>query len=1343
MLVRILKYLPIFNIFFSSILLAQTSRDEVIQITSPNDGEILLESQVIVVFEVATFFDVGNQQCVSCDGHLKVSLNQDSIGVITSANQTTYTLSGLSAGSYFLEIEAVQPYGQSFDPVVNDTVSFTYGNVEGCPPEVLTVFGGDEENVLSWTEPTGGSGCGDNVVTGLPFSDTGTNLGMGDNWDVAGGDGEDVAYTFNVSQTVTINVDMCSELTDYDCKLEIFTNDDDCLNPVSTGNYDDDGPFGSCPDSPAPYTPSLLENVTLSPGRYYIVVDGYNGATGNYEINITTSGRNDNYSIIENTIKTEWPLEQIKMAQQGLSEEEIASLTEEVIGSYRNSSQSSTRDIPAECGAFITYRIYDSQTNTVIHETTDLNWSHGPLVNGTERCYYVTALYQEGETVISSNVACGIPQSFTAPPPTNISATPLDEEVLVYWTDPAITQLGIPYLETFNEDSGLIDLWLIDGDNWVVSSFYGNPLPSMQFSWAPTVENYEQSLFSPVIPLAGQTSVEVSFDIFFSDYTAGAQDEEYMSVEYFTGTEWVEIETWRADTSLDWTTYTDTINDLGSALQVRFRAHGVNSFDINYWLVDNFRVNGLTRSEYDFSGYNVYFGTTENDLQLFNTDTVLFETDTYVTGLTNGVEYTFGVASVHEGEPYYYSDTITATATPIWLYGDVTGIVSDPAGAVLDSAIVTISGIIDTTDSYGVYSIFNIEPGTQTCTVSRPGFYVEDMDVDVYAQQDAVSMDITMSPKLLAPLCFNSEPGDNSIKLNWQNPRSEPCGDWVYYHDNGFENGFASTDGGAGLATLFVPASYPSTIMAVRFHVSDFGTPTDDVELNIYATSVDAEPILVSGPFTISGVSNDWIEVDIDDATITSGGFLVATYNVNPGGPYISVDEDNYNGSLYFGNTTDGWQELGYFGYFNVGSHEAFMTGSGALQVTMRNDNNDYPLPNIGSNETISLEDMDIADYHGATAPRNPSMVSNTSREDTLSGYNIYQSIDSGPDIFIATTVDTFATVIVDSNYQEYCHYVKAIWDTDSYGSLESPASNSACVTPFKLGDADFDSDVDITDVLAVVDFILEESTPNDAHFRNIDLNRDEVINIADVVMVVDIIFGGNARKLEFDANEVAFIDLITDHKNSRINLDIDYNELVRGVQFELAYNPEMVLLKNPSLMYIQENVMLTFNSKEQGIMQILAVDLKGGDIDRYDNTIINIPIEFKGHSQDISRVTLDEFTLVGENGYLIDYVVRSIYSEIKMIPQNFALHQNYPNPFNPKTEIRFDLPEEGYVELTIFNIMGQNIRSLKADYMKPGYHTLVWNGTNDIGSKVSTGIYYYSLSSSNFHSTKKMLYLK
>ena len=161
MITRMLKYLFIYNIIYCSVLIAQTSRDEVIQITSPTDGEILLENQIIVTFEVATFFQVDEQQCDYCDGYLKVFLDQDSIGVITFANQTSYTISGLSAGTHFLEIEAVQPYGESFDPMVNDTVSFIYGNVEGCPPELLTVFGGNEENILSWTEPTGGSGCGD------------------------------------------------------------------------------------------------------------------------------------------------------------------------------------------------------------------------------------------------------------------------------------------------------------------------------------------------------------------------------------------------------------------------------------------------------------------------------------------------------------------------------------------------------------------------------------------------------------------------------------------------------------------------------------------------------------------------------------------------------------------------------------------------------------------------------------------------------------------------------------------------------------------------------------------------------------------------------------------------------------------------------------------------------------------------------------------------------------------------------------------------------------------------------------------------------------------------------
>ena len=72
------------------------------------------------------------------------------------------------------------------------------------------------------------------------------------------------------------------------------------------------------------------------------------------------------------------------MAEQGLTEEEIASITEQVMESHRNPPQSSSRDIPEECGTFLTYIIYDSEDNSIIHETTDLDWSHGPLLTGTE-----------------------------------------------------------------------------------------------------------------------------------------------------------------------------------------------------------------------------------------------------------------------------------------------------------------------------------------------------------------------------------------------------------------------------------------------------------------------------------------------------------------------------------------------------------------------------------------------------------------------------------------------------------------------------------------------------------------------------------------------------------------------------------------------------------------------------------------------------------------------------------------------------------------------------------------------------------------------------------------------
>ena len=95
------------------------------------------------------------------------------------------------------------------------------------------------------------------------------------------------------------------------------------------------------------------------------------------------------------------------------------------------------------------------------------------------------------------------------------------------------------------------------------------------------------------------------------------------------------------------------------------------------------------------------------------------------------------------------------------------------------------------------------------------------------------------------------------------------------------------------------------------------------------------------------------------------------------------------------------------------------------------------------------------------------------------------------------------------------------------------------------------------------------------------------------------------------------------------------------------------------------------------------------------------------------------------------------------ILPKEFALHDNYPNPFNPTTTIRFDLPKATDVSILIFNVLGQKIKTIDMSQINPGYHSVVWNATNDYGSQVSAGMYFYQLRTNDFVKTKKMILLK
>jgi hypothetical protein len=126
----------------------------------------------------------------------------------------------------------------------------------------------------------------------------------------------------------------------------------------------------------------------------------------------------------------------------------------------------------------------------------------------------------------------------------------------------------------------------------------------------------------------------------------------------------------------------------------------------------------------------------------------------------------------------------------------------------------------------------------------------------------------------------------------------------------------------------------------------------------------------------------------------------------------------------------------------------------------------------------------------------------------------------------------------------------------------------------------------------------------------------------------------------------------------------------------------------------------------------------------------------------------------ISTNGYLFvsfasGAVVRSVnpisaVRENGYLPPSFELSQNYPNPFNPSTTIEYEVPRRGEVSIRIYNSLGQLVRTLiSGETMEAGAHSVKWDGSDERGSRVSSGAYFYSLQAGDFVSTKKSILLK
>ena len=122
----------------------------------------------------------------------------------------------------------------------------------------------------------------------------------------------------------------------------------------------------------------------------------------------------------------------------------------------------------------------------------------------------------------------------------------------------------------------------------------------------------------------------------------------------------------------------------------------------------------------------------------------------------------------------------------------------------------------------------------------------------------------------------------------------------------------------------------------------------------------------------------------------------------------------------------------------------------------------------------------------------------------------------------------------------------------------------------------------------------------------------------------------------------------------------------------------------------------------------------------------------------------LNQYLDYGDQRYFISFTYTTLSNNPdKLIPEAYQLFQNYPNPFNPNTKIMYNIPSKEHVKITIYDMLGHEVKTLVNKIEEEGLKIISWNGLDDNNKKLPSGLYLYSIQSGNFRKTKKMIVLK
>lgn len=302
-------------------------------------------------------------------------------------------------------------------------------------------------------------------------------------------------------------------------------------------------------------------------------------------------------------------------------------------------------------------------------------------------------------------------------------------------------------------------------------------------------------------------------------------------------------------------------------------------------------------------------------------------------------------------------------------------------------------------------------------------------------------------------------------------------------------------------------------------------------------------------------------------------------------------------------------------------------------------------------------------------------------------------------------------------------------------------------------GDVDLNGDVQAYDASLILKYLVGAVDLNLEQLLNANVSLDSSVSALDAAIILR--YGvGLIQALPFDSSQSLFLasgnltfgkDQELTGKKFAIPLILDNSSNISSFEGSIRFNPQYLDCSNVQWSGLTKDFTIEIKQKRGEIL------FAGASLSPCSKTGVLAMLHFTikdNFNGDETRVVLQKLrwneNKVKEEVTEIALSVHTVvHKNPSKIPPEFALIQNYPNPFNPETNLKYQLPIGVHVELTICNSLGQRIRSLVSNHQKSGFYCISWDGKNEVGTQVPSGVYLYRLKAGSFVQTKKMLLLR